>query len=115
MNACREAGCAEVGHAPVSQVNDRAPAEPQQRARRDVLADACAARTALVGRRRGERRNLHEVEVVEQADPLMPASTCSQMMKLGTLNAMVPSRGSDDERDHDREHDSGNDGAFDGG
>ena len=47
----------------------RAPAEPEQRARRDVFADACAARAALVGRGSRERRNLHEVEVVEQPDP----------------------------------------------
>ena len=43
----------------------------------------------------------------------MPASTCSQMIKLGTLKCDSPR--SDDERDHDREHDSGTDSAFDGG
>ena len=40
-----------------------------QRTRRDVLGDAGAARTALVGGRRGERGDLHEVEVIQHADP----------------------------------------------
>ena len=48
---------------------ERRPAEPEQRARRDVFVDAGAARAALVGRGVGQGRGLHGVEVVEQADP----------------------------------------------
>src|SRR5262249_38418590 len=49
--------------------HDGGPAEPEERARGDVLGDA---RAGAVLTRLGKRGNLHEVEVVEQPYPHYP-------------------------------------------
>jgi hypothetical protein len=53
-------------HRACKKGDDRGPAEPEQRARRYVLCDACAG---AVFPGFGERRHLNEVEVIEQSDP----------------------------------------------
>ena len=57
--AAEQRGAGEPG-------DDRRPAEVEERARRDVLGDP---RRSAVGRGCLERWNLHEIEVVKQADP----------------------------------------------
>ena len=88
---------------------ERGPAEPQQGARRDVLADAGAAGAALVGRGDGQPRDLDQVEVVQQPDP---RDARDDVQPAGEAKFVERGR-----RDHDREndgdHEAGRDGAAD--
>ena len=60
--SCEQPGAGHPG-------DERGPAEPEQRARRDVLGDAGATGTAFVGGGVRKARDLYGVEVVKEADP----------------------------------------------
>ena len=89
--------------------------EPEQGAWGDVLRDSRAPRTPLIGRRGGESRGLHHVEIIEQTDPhhagqdMQPAIE-ARAMKSGGVGHPV---GKPDAED-DGEHHAGRDGALDG-
>ncbi len=80
----------------------RAPAEPPQCARRDVLGDACAAGSALVAGSVGQRRDLHEIEVIQQADP----GDAGQDMNPDDETARVEGNSHGCGRDNDSEDDA---------
>ena len=88
----------------------RRPAEPEQGAWGDVLADAGAARAALVGRRNGQTGNLHHVEVVQQADP----HDAENDVQPARQAQFVERRGRNGERQQQRKHETGRDGPANG-
>src|SRR6185503_13206016 len=89
---------------------DGAPAEPQEGPRRHVLADAGAARPALVFRGHGERRNLHEIEVIEHPDPDDAREHVQPHEEAHFIEPDVEC----DEPDHDGENHARGNGSLDG-
>jgi hypothetical protein len=82
----------------------RAPAEPEQCPRGDVLADARASRAALVGGGIGHGRSLGYVEVIKEPDPehagddVEPARE-TQLVEMRAANQHRQDHGKDDPED----------------
>src|SRR5690606_38006715 len=96
--------------------DDGAPAEPQERTRRDLLADTGATAPALIGGRRRERGDLNEVEIIEQADPGDARDDVNPDQKARRLedDERKPGEQVGYDRDDDGEHDTRDDCALDG-
>ena len=90
---------------------NRAPAEPQQCARCNVLVDCCRTGAATVGFCHGipDRRDLHKVEIIEQADP----DDACQHVEPDLERKSVDAGGAQYEYDDDRKYKSGDDGPQD--